>query len=1485
MATGGDDALLSVLSSRPLRLSLSEVASSKHHPGLARAWLAFLTSIQHQFVAAGYLATPIMNRVVPLLARFVASNASCTAPKHEKDLFLSLSNAAMELLRAIFAHGDEELKQSTADELIMTSANGAQTMEAFCEANTLAKKTRTKQDVGPGCFTLVLNDAVCSLCCPPAVKGQSQEQLGELALNKLVAADARTVSFIEGVIRTCLLRVKEREEEPEAWARLEVLTCELLGASWDPRVAAAPLLLLKLAKGLARVAGASQSTELSCGQRELAVKLLGWIAALDSSSHSAGQVASSSRATIDEGCSELQKLARSMPCDFTSDSKELGPQQLLLAYLEKASGDDTSNPCNSGFLLCSWAMPGDSAEELRRKAARKKNSSRQQKQQEAACKDAASAWELKAWASLQSLSMPLPTLIRHCPPQSESQRKQVLSGKRQASAATAASALYRQLLLPVEDQAFIKGAEETNELSLSPLQRARSVALYALVGQLKSSPLAHVRRQALTGVAAARSAVSPAAAAAGENAFVLGLNDDSPWVRTAAIDHAQELLGDAHEEERQAAIAAKLADPSSGVRRAAFRVSCTLLKANLPSERLVRQSADLLRRVWDETPNIRDMVLSSVERALLPQPLSFTSLSHLVSVVQEPGVGKHGLRQVLLAYSSQREKTRKEGQTLLGSVSEIALQGIQKVMVPAENDGASVKVGEALAIWTMMLQNVGQLEPRAIQPHVATLQTWLSDASSVIKGQATSNRCLTPQQELLARAACQLFRDCISTLIREGNDKTVESEELCENVLASLEVILRESGSGLTRDAVACLCAITQHSQGLQAGVAAMEELKVQSERSLAQLQSSMANFQAQSAAPIEASAQRRLLRSAWLLSSVLEFFDLDALQGFSCAAHKDGSGAQLVEAAGSGENVGSRLALADKAPVEEGDTEARAAKKRTKNCLGKKSKKQKASKDVSSETGELQNCGTSALVVCSLQAPEGIASITCKLICGFWRFAPPVLKPALLPCLGYLLRRHTALLRPEPGQLGPLLVLREALRSEQTTMRQSCAMVLAELLGVFEKAAEAEAPTQGSGDWGAVVARAVELPAISEAVQRLAVLQPELLDTLHQACRLAPQGPASVSAAASAVHAVEVLQCFSHLGVLHPNSALPALLSACLASPAQHLTHVAGKLLLKLVEASPQLLASSLGKSMAEASGQLCLAGACFGAAAMEPRRFAAIGKAYTEVLDAKKGRGRFLESLVAELVNVATGAKSAPSSPNSAGKSAQPLQPQLLRCEMLAGLVANLPLKLEAELGQVLRPIASCLTLKVLPLLQDAVSAEDFEQDLEALLNGARRSHGIKLSPISCTASLLLHGLSDYFCAAAGGNTIAERLLAADADKGTSEGEHAEDRTLPASFSRRQAPTFVGHILRQTQEAASSPAALLNLLVQYIPLDSILFRGSGLAGVAERKSRGKRKLAADVHVEAAKRPRRTASAKANSEQVQPVEPTPSMSLASAGA
>ncbi|CAE8713256.1 unnamed protein product, partial [Polarella glacialis] len=123
---------------------------------------------------------------------------------------------------------------------------------------------------------------------------------------------------------------------------------------------------------------------------------------------------------------------------------------------------------NASFLLCSWAVPQDSAQALHSKAGRKKRrgSAVKHKVTTAGAEDDAIApsWVLNTWADLKASSLAW---------------GRAGLGKSSPTAARAALSLYRQLLfgevLPAAD-------EQGAAVSLPPLQRARSVALSALLG-------------------------------------------------------------------------------------------------------------------------------------------------------------------------------------------------------------------------------------------------------------------------------------------------------------------------------------------------------------------------------------------------------------------------------------------------------------------------------------------------------------------------------------------------------------------------------------------------------------------------------------------------------------------------------------------------------------------------------------------------------------------------------------------------------------------------------------------------------------------------------------------------------------------------------------------------------------------------------------------------------------------------------------------
>ncbi|CAE8650465.1 unnamed protein product, partial [Polarella glacialis] len=182
--------------------------------------------------------------------------------------------------------------------------------------------------------------------------------------------------------------------------------------------------------------------------------------------------------------------------------------------------------------------------------------------------------------------------------------------------------------------------------------------------------------------------------------------------------------------ERRRAVAARLSDPSIGVRRAAFRASCALLQPGLSPEVLTGQAAELLRRVRDEAPHVREQVLGALERTLLPQPLAQASLGLLVDVVRQPGVGSQGLRDVLAAHCAAAVAARSSGQeaskpqagaakaeaSLLAlatgafrGVKVISAQSSAAAQSPELDVAAAIETAldvEAMAPWTLILEQI-----------------------------------------------------------------------------------------------------------------------------------------------------------------------------------------------------------------------------------------------------------------------------------------------------------------------------------------------------------------------------------------------------------------------------------------------------------------------------------------------------------------------------------------------------------------------------------------------------------------------------------------------------------------------------------------------------------------------------------------------------------------------------------------------------------
>ena len=431
---------------------------------------------------------------------------------------------------------------------------------------------------------------------------------------------------------------------------------------------------------------------------------------------------------------------------------------------------------------------------------------------------------------------------------------------------------------------------------------------------------------------------------------------------------------------------------------------------------------------------------------------------------------------------------------------------------------------------------------------------------------------------------------------------------------------------------------------------------------------------------------------------------------------------------------------------------------------------------------------------------------------------APSPLKSSMLPCFGHILRRHFDLLQVKSLADGPLQILKEALRDEAAQRTAACE-VLATVFLELEAAAQ-EAPSS-EGNWEVEVAKASRTPAASEAVQRLATLQPELCSVLRDS--VAP--PAASNAAISALQVLTSMAC---LGVLHPASLVPDLLASSMSNPSACLRGLAGKLLLKVCKNSPQVL-MPVGPALRQAAHNHSVAskhaGVSFGSIASSGQWFAAICQVYTDALDSKKMRGKFLRAVIDELVGL-TGMSGDGKDPG--------LLPDLWSCELLVGLIYHLPLQSEAELGDVLRMASRCLTLRVLPLLQDAHCEDHFERDLETRLDDDHAGAD-PTTPNFYAAAILMSRLVDHMSDAAG-NAAMDRIWAAEAPR-LRRDEVLEDRPLAASFVRRSPPDFVGPILKLVS-AASSRSDLLDLMVQEIPMDCRAFCGGpSTEGAAKSK------------------------------------------------
>lgn len=213
------------------------------------------------------------------------------------------------------------------------------------------------------------------------------------------------------------------------------------------------------------------------------------------------------------------------------------------------------------------------------------------------------------------------------------------------------------------------------------------------------------------------------------------------------------------------------------------------------------------------------------------------------------------------------------------------------------------------------------------------------------------------------------------------------------------------------------------------------------------------------------------------------------------------------------------------------------------------------------------------------LQGVQAVCQAAVRLLAECCLNGPAAAKPAMMPALGFALRRHPELLEME--HLSPLEVLKQGLKAG-ASLRQQAAETLATLAAADEGTA-----------------------------QKLASLQQELLSCLEDPKAAPP--------------ALRAFRCLCDQGVVHPGSALASIIAVTFSD--QLLTGHARPLLLRLVEAGPPLLAQRCGTALRSAAVRL-EGQRVYG----DAWRYAALLEAYGEVLDSKQLRDQFLSCLLSE-------------------------------------------------------------------------------------------------------------------------------------------------------------------------------------------------------------------------------------------------------------
>ncbi|CAE8740099.1 unnamed protein product [Polarella glacialis] len=1323
-------------------------STAKLLEGLARA----LRSLHHVLAARRFLpgalpAVSVAHRAAPLATQCLMLMALPCCPAACKNALAILGAAAGDLLAALAGQGEAALQATAVEELGKLAASSGLLV---CGAAKAQRGSGGSVAAGP--FLSSALRAVGAACLPVRLPPTADmDTLAAAATVRGAAAEARAGVLAAALLQKTLLEVPSGLQAKAGTgmagasadgACLEACFLQLTAACGDPHWAGAPLLTLRLISALARIAGASRGVDLDCARRELATKLLSVCAEALCSQRAEATAAScktcrscgTAEASAEGGCDicALRRWTAAAGVPL-ANGQAGGPKeclmQLLITYLQHQDGSENTGlvapasaaglaACNSAALLCLFAAgpltPAAGAKPARRsKSAATKAGSRSKPKEAIADSNAeVPCWALKSWAALARLS---------------AQQSQVGGAAAAVSGAAGrfAARLYRRMQW---------------RDSGSTLSRARTSALEALLGLARGSPLAHVRRQAMVGLAAACQAEPELLASrCVAEAVAWGLQDDSALARLASVEMVARLAvsaGSAPTErlvELRTAARTRLSDPSPLVRRAAFRAACDWLEATgAPKDEaaLLEGASDLLLRLRHEPVQLRSPVLATLERVLLRgqvgsrAPDTRTVMSRLTALLVKPGVGSHGVRDLLAAHCRALEginsNNNHSGAADVSSAATSAMDTLAAAALghlPSSSDSAMSNHNNNSdhAVWASLVEQVSAERPAALHGHIRQLQAWLK----ITKLQAGSIDAVKDSLALvLPAAACRVLSNMLPSWAALAT--TAARKQTADELRHQLAVLLDSTSApagdlgGVARAAVECLAVTAAHLSQT-----ANEPLLGYFGRGVRLLHEAAERQEA-----FDMNAQRDLCRHAWIVGSILEFLDSDSMQAVGSGSVSGSSGGSDEQAAEAGVWLLSSL------------------------CL----------------------------------------------------HGPAATRPAMLPALGFALRRFPQLLRPydgsEGGGGGPLEALRRGLSAAGAgpaalAMRAQAVETLGGLLAVYQKAAEADdrAPPKATEASGGATSLA------SEAAQRLATLQPELLQALCSSS-------SSAAAESCAQQVLRGLRGMSEMGVLHPASALPGLLAAAMAA-ARPVAVPAGRVVLRLVGAAPPLLASRLGPGLRAAAELLCTLPPA--EVSKDAYRFASWCEAYAEHLsDSRQLRDHFLDALMAEVLTLAS--EASPADTGVGGRS-----PLLARAELLFGLLPRLPMRKEAELARLLRGAVQFLSLRAFPVLPDGDISGSPKKQMPAPTLGL------------CAAAVLLHQLACHWLQG-GTAEFGARLLEAVA-AGFTPGLPclaSLDQPLPAGFSRRPVPDLSNSRRWQVMELSA-------FMAKHLPVDSpLLNRGS---------------------------------------------------------